>query len=239
VRAGDRSVSDGVNDAAEVTAAIAGLSPAVMAFFARASNGNPAKIDGCGSAHICGDVYGHLIALPATSPDPDQRPPLLRWASLSGVIEKGGNVRTQGMGVRQRITRVLAASALLFMYAFGMVATTGAFVAAGVSPAFAQRGRGRGRGGGWAEVEVTVSVQRSASASARPSSAARSRRAPPSSSGAMPSATACSAIARTIPTARPFSAMTACVVPARRERTASTSSGPRPKRRGFSANSTC
>jgi hypothetical protein len=34
------------------------------------------------------------------------------------------------------------------MYAFGMVATTGAFVAAGVSPAFAQRGRGRGRGGG-------------------------------------------------------------------------------------------
>jgi hypothetical protein len=53
------------------------------------------------------------------------------------------------MGVRQRITRVLAASALLFMYAFGMVATTGAFVAAGVSPAFAQRGRGRGRGGGW------------------------------------------------------------------------------------------
>jgi hypothetical protein len=60
-------------------------------------------------------------------------------------------MRTQGTGnsVRQRITRVLAAGALLFMYAFGMVATTGAFVAAGVSPAFAQRGRGRGRGGGW------------------------------------------------------------------------------------------
>jgi hypothetical protein len=65
--------------------------------------------------------------------------------------EKGGNMRTQGMSnsVRQRITRVLAAGALLFMYAFGMLATTGAFVAAGVSPAFAQRGRGRGRGGGW------------------------------------------------------------------------------------------
>ena len=50
------------------------------------------------------------------------------------------------------MTRVLAAGALLFMYGFGMVATTGAFVAAGVSPAFAQRGRGRGwggRGGGW------------------------------------------------------------------------------------------
>lgn len=60
-------------------------------------------------------------------------------------------MRTQGTGnsVRQRITRVLAAGALLFMYAFGMAATTGAFVAAGVSPAFAQRGRGRGRGGGW------------------------------------------------------------------------------------------
>jgi hypothetical protein len=60
-------------------------------------------------------------------------------------------MRTQGTGnsVRQRITRVLAAGALLFMYAFGMIATTGAFVAAGVSPAFAQRGRGRGRGGGW------------------------------------------------------------------------------------------
>ena len=71
-------------------------------------------------------------------------------------------MRTQGTGgsVRQRVTRVLAAGALLFMYAFGMIATTGAFVAAGVSPAFAQRGRGgggrsgggrgggRGRGGG-------------------------------------------------------------------------------------------
>ena len=60
-------------------------------------------------------------------------------------------MRTQGTSgsVRQRVTRVLAAGALLFMYAFGMIATTGAFVAAGVSPAFAQRGRGRGRGGGW------------------------------------------------------------------------------------------
>jgi hypothetical protein len=60
-------------------------------------------------------------------------------------------MRTQGTGnsVRQRVTRVLAAGALLFMYAAGMVATTGAFVAASVSPAVAQRGRGRGRGGGW------------------------------------------------------------------------------------------
>lgn len=58
-----------------------------------------------------------------------------------------------GGSVRQRITRVLAAGTLVVMYAFGMVATTGAFVAAGVSPAQAQRGRGRGWGGrgrgGW------------------------------------------------------------------------------------------
>ena len=75
----------------------------------------------------------------------------------AGTIEKGSNMRTEGTGnsVRQRITRVLAAGALLVMYASGMVATTGAIVAAGVSPAFAQRGRGRGggwgrgRGGGW------------------------------------------------------------------------------------------
>jgi hypothetical protein len=63
-------------------------------------------------------------------------------------------MRTQGTGnsVRQRVTRVLAAGALLLMYALNMVATTGAFVTAGVSPAFAQRGRGggwgRGRGNG-------------------------------------------------------------------------------------------
>jgi hypothetical protein len=58
-----------------------------------------------------------------------------------------------GGSVRQRITRVLAAGTLVVMYGFGMVATTGAFVAAGVSPAQAQRGRGRGWGGrgrgGW------------------------------------------------------------------------------------------
>lgn len=58
-------------------------------------------------------------------------------------------MRTQGTGnsARQRMTRVMATGALIFMYAFGMVATTGAFVAAGVSPAHAQRGRGRGWGG--------------------------------------------------------------------------------------------
>lgn len=40
---------------------------------------------------------------------------------------------------RKLVTRVLAAGILLFMYAFGMIATT-------ASPAFAQRGRGRGGG---------------------------------------------------------------------------------------------
>ena len=64
-------------------------------------------------------------------------------------------MRTQGTGnsVRRRRARVMATGALIFMYAFGMVATTGAFVAGSVSPAVAQRGRGRGwrgrgRGGG-------------------------------------------------------------------------------------------
>ena len=58
-------------------------------------------------------------------------------------------MRTQGTGnsVRRRMARVMATGALIFMYAFGMVATTGAFVAGSVSPAFAQRGRGRGWGG--------------------------------------------------------------------------------------------
>ena len=64
-----------------------------------------------------------------------------------------------GGSVRQRITRVLAAGTLLVMYAFGMVATTGAFVAAGVSPAhraarpgsrlgWSRPGPGRGNGVG-------------------------------------------------------------------------------------------
>ena len=48
-------------------------------------------------------------------------------------------------GGRRLVARVLAAGILLSMYAFGVVATTGAL---GVSSAYAQRGRGRGRGGG-------------------------------------------------------------------------------------------
>ncbi len=56
-------------------------------------------------------------------------------------------IQKAGGSVRKRVARVLATGVLLSMYAFGMMATTGAFMTAGVSPAFAQRGRGRGRGG--------------------------------------------------------------------------------------------
>jgi hypothetical protein len=51
----------------------------------------------------------------------------------------------QKSGVRKLVTRVLATGVLLSLYAFGVVATTGAM---GVSSAYAQRGRGRGRGDG-------------------------------------------------------------------------------------------
>jgi hypothetical protein len=50
----------------------------------------------------------------------------------------------QKSGARKLVTRVLATGVLLSMYAFGVVASTGAM---GVSSAYAQRGRGRGGGG--------------------------------------------------------------------------------------------
>ena len=50
----------------------------------------------------------------------------------------------QRSGARKLITRVLATGVMLSMYAFGVVASTGAM---GVSSAQAQRGRGRGWGG--------------------------------------------------------------------------------------------
>jgi hypothetical protein len=79
------------------------------------------------------------------------------WRASFGMNKKGDTMRTQGTGnsMRQRFTRVLATGALIAMYGFGMVATTGAFVVGSASPAHAQRGRGRGgwggrgRGGGW------------------------------------------------------------------------------------------
>jgi hypothetical protein len=53
-----------------------------------------------------------------------------------------------GGSVRRIATRMLASGVLLSMYALGMIATTGAVMTAGISPAQAQRGRGRGWGGG-------------------------------------------------------------------------------------------
>jgi hypothetical protein len=67
---------------------------------------------------------------------------------ISGINRKGSFMAVQKSGARKLITRMLATGALLSMYAFGMVATTGAFMTAGISSAYAQRGRGRGRGGG-------------------------------------------------------------------------------------------
>lgn len=52
----------------------------------------------------------------------------------------------QKSGARKLVTRVLATGVLLSMYAFGVVATTGAM---GVSSAHAQRGRGPGYGRGY------------------------------------------------------------------------------------------
>jgi BA14K-like protein len=55
-------------------------------------------------------------------------------------------IQKSGGSVRKLVTRVLATGVLLVMYAFGMIAMTGALMTAGVSPAYAQRGRGRGGG---------------------------------------------------------------------------------------------
>jgi hypothetical protein len=64
---------------------------------------------------------------------------------LSNINKKGNDMAVQKSGARKLVTRVLATGVMLSMYAFGVVATTGAI---GVSPAYAQRGRGRGGGGG-------------------------------------------------------------------------------------------
>jgi hypothetical protein len=56
-------------------------------------------------------------------------------------------MQKSGGSARKMITRVVATGTLLSMYALGMITTTGAFMAAGVSSASAQRGRGRGDGG--------------------------------------------------------------------------------------------
>ena len=59
------------------------------------------------------------------------------------AIEKAGIVR-------KTLTRVLAAGALLAIYAVGTITTSGVFLASTTTVANAQRGRGRGWGrGGW------------------------------------------------------------------------------------------
>lgn len=60
--------------------------------------------------------------------------------------------------IRKAVTRVLATGMLLVMYALGMVATTGAMMTAGITPAHAQRGRGRGRGRGWGGPGVGAAI---------------------------------------------------------------------------------
>jgi hypothetical protein len=64
---------------------------------------------------------------------------------IKRIKRKGCHMTIHKSEGRKLVSRVLAAGILLSMYAFGMVATTGAL---GVSPAYAQRGRGRGWGGG-------------------------------------------------------------------------------------------
>ena len=62
----------------------------------------------------------------------------------------------QKSGARKLVTRMLATGVLLSMYAFGVVASTGAM---GISSAHAQRGRGRGRGyGGGGNVGAGVAL---------------------------------------------------------------------------------
>jgi len=57
-------------------------------------------------------------------------------------------IRKSGSRAHKMVTRVLAITVMLGMYAFGMIATTGLAITAGTTPAYAQRGRGRGWGGG-------------------------------------------------------------------------------------------
>ena len=57
-------------------------------------------------------------------------------------------IRKSGGRAHKIVTRVLATTVMLGMYAFGMIATTGLVITAGTTPAYAQRGRGRGWGGG-------------------------------------------------------------------------------------------
>lgn len=50
---------------------------------------------------------------------------------------------------RKLVSRTLASSVLIGMYALGLIATTSVAITASTTPAQAWRGRGRGRGRGW------------------------------------------------------------------------------------------
>ena len=76
-------------------------------------------------------------------------PLFLRRATVPPFNGKGSDMTSQKStsSARRFVTRVLAAGVMVSLYTFGMAASTGTFMAAGVSSAHA-RGRGRGRGGG-------------------------------------------------------------------------------------------
>ena len=57
-------------------------------------------------------------------------------------------IERTGGAVRKYLTRVLAAGALLAVYAMGTITTSGVFLATSTTVSDA-RGRGRGRGRGW------------------------------------------------------------------------------------------
>lgn len=95
---------------------------------------------GCSGSHR-GANAGSTWA-PAISLDGDRRG--CSAGTLSNINKNGDDMAVKKSGARKLVTRVLATRIMLSMYAFGVVATTGAM---GVSPAYAQRGRGRGGGG--------------------------------------------------------------------------------------------
>jgi len=76
----------------------------------------------------------------------------MKWKGRDMTIQKSGS------SVRKAFTRALASGVLLSMYGLGLVATTGAVMTAGVTPAHAQRGRGRGRGRGWGGPGVGAAI---------------------------------------------------------------------------------
>src|SRR5215212_9498598 len=88
--------------------------------------------------------------------------PQLRWnrfASAKQNMEATSMaIEKTGGAVRKYLTRVLAAGALLAIYAVGTLSVSGLFLASTTEVASARNGRGRGRGGGWVAVAVAAGV---------------------------------------------------------------------------------